>query len=180
MRKKSKPTGSMITAKQYQRQRGREITCTVLRWVLVLTGLLFCWGTDFGCARGWIKNARAGENWPLEYVGYGQMMIVASVMLTIAALLVLLFRKRPWLCWIGIGVGTLGITLCLLALYHVASYAADSGFYSNLWDMSAEYVFLIQILPTILPYLCLLILALLQIFSRKDVASEKVAKSTII
>lgn len=159
----TKKTG-MQTAARYRRRRMEKIICMLLRIVLVLTTILFCWITDLGCAFGWMRNARAGENWPLEFVGYGQMMVAASAFLTLGVVLVLLCR-RNWLNWAAVGAGSTGIILCLIALYRVSSYAADSGFYSKLMDMPVDTLYRMEILPTLVPYGCLVLLAWIQFFS---------------
>ncbi|MGN1403329.1 MAG: hypothetical protein ACI4XB_03300 [Ruminococcus sp.] len=154
----------MQTAVQYRRRRVQKGICIFLRILLILSGIICCWVIDLGCALGWIRNAKAGENWPLEFVGYGQMMIAASVFLTIGAVLVLVHRRR-WMNWAGIGVGTVGILLCMIPLYRVSSYAADSGFYSKIMDMSADTLYRMEILPTLVVYGSLVLLALVQFFS---------------
>ena len=103
----------------------------VLRQAGIPAYLVLCvWITDIGCAWGWIKNARAGENWPMDFVAYGQTMIAAAALLTAGAVLVLLHRNRTALI-----PATAGITLCMAALYRVTSYAAESGFYSKIMEM---------------------------------------------
>ena len=159
------------TAAQYRKKRAEKIICIILRLLLVLTTVLFCWITDLGCAFGWIRNARAGENWPAEFVGYGQMMIAGVVFLTLGGVLVLLHRKN-WLNWAAIGSGSMGITLCLIALYRVSAYAAESGFYSMLMDMPADALYRMEILPTLVPYGCLLGLGIMQFFSTEAKADR--------
>lgn len=164
MKQREETKTGMQTAVQYRRQRVQKGVCIFLRILLILTGILCCWVIDLGCALGWIRNARAGENWPLDFVGYGQMMIAASVFLTVGAVLVLLYRRR-WMNWAGIGVGTVGILLCMIALYRVSSYAADSGFYSKIMDMPADALYRMEILSTLAVYGSLVALALVQFFS---------------
>lgn len=149
-----------LTATQYRRRKVQKVLGILLKIVLVLSMILFVWITDLGCAFGWIKNAKAGENWPPSFVGYGEMMIAASVLLTAGAVLVFLRRN-----WISLGVGTVGIVLCLIPMFRVTAYAADSGFYSRIMDMPVDTLYRMQILPTLIFYGTLAALALLQFFS---------------
>ncbi len=167
MKQREETKTGMQTAAQYRRRRAQKGICIFLRILLILTGIVCCWVIDLGCALGWIRNARAGESWPLEFVGYGQMMIAASVFLTVGAVLVLVHRRR-WMNWAGIGVGTVGILLCMIPLYRVSSYAADSGFYSKIMDMPADALYRMEILPTLVVYGSLAALALVQFFSIDD------------
>lgn len=148
------------TATRYRRSRLEHGATIALRVILLLATVLFVWITDLGCAFGWIRNAKAGENWPADFVGYGQMMIAAVVFLTVAVVLVFLHRN-----WISMGVGAVGMTLCMIALVRVSAYASDSGFYSRLMDMPADALYQMEILPTWVAYGCLVALALLQYFS---------------
>lgn len=180
MKQREEMKTGMQTAVQYRRRRVQKGICIFLRIVLIVTVIACCWVIDLGCALGWIRNARAGENWPLEFVGYGQMMIAASVFLTLGAILVLPDRRR-WMNWAAMGAGTMGILLCMIALYRVSSYAADSGFYSKLMDMSVDRLYCMEILPTLAVYLSLTALALLQSFSvdaRRQQIRKKRQEST--
>ncbi len=159
-RSKSK---SKYTAAHYRRLRVQHSACVILRCVLVLTLVLFAWITDIGCALGWIRNANAGENWPPHFVQYGQMLIGASVLLTIAA--VLIFLRRNWIALISASVG---IVLCLVSVFRVTAYAADSGFYSRLMDMPVDTLYRLEILPTLVPYACIAALSLIQFFSVEE------------
>ena len=131
------------TAASVRRERVLRICCISLRILLILSTVLCVWITDIGCAWGWIKNARAGENWPMDFVAYGQTMIAAAALLTAGAVLVLLHRNRTALI-----PATAGITLCMAALYRVTSYAAESGFYSKIMEMQADALYRVEILPT--------------------------------
>lgn len=73
------------TAASVRRERVLRICCISLRILLILSTVLCVWITDIGCAWGWIKNARAGENWPMDFVAYGQTMIAAAALLTAGA-----------------------------------------------------------------------------------------------
>lgn len=148
------------TAAAYRRARIERIVCTILRFILVMSTILFVWITDLGCAFGWMRNAKAGENWPMAFVAYGQTMIAASVLLTVGAVLVLLRLNRTALL-----TASGGITLCMIVLYRVTTYASESGFYSKLMDMPADVLYRTEILPTWIAYGSLAALALMQYFS---------------
>ena len=64
-------------------------------------------------------------------------------------------------------------SLCLLALYHVASYAKEHSFYSQLMQMPAATLYCVQILPVILPFVCVTALGLLQFFSPEAVQRRR-------
>lgn len=151
------------TAASVRRERVLRICCISLRILLILSTVLCVWITDIGCAWGWIKNARAGENWPMDFVAYGQTMIAAAVLLTAGAVLVLLHRNRTALI-----PATVGITLCMVALYRVTSYAAESGFYSKIMEMQVDALYRMEILPTWIAYGSLAALAVLQHVSPAD------------
>lgn len=151
------------TAASVRRERVLRICCISLRILLILSTVLCVWITDIGCAWGWIKNARAGENWPIDFVAYGQTMIAAAALLTAGAVLVLLHRNRTALI-----PATAGITLCMAALYRVTSYAAESGFYSKIMEMQADALYRMEILPTWVAYGSLAVLAVLQHVSPAD------------
>ncbi len=157
MKQKKSGNRSMQTASLYRRRQRQNAICIILRIILTAGTLFFVWFVNLSCAWGWIKNARAGENWPPDFVGYGQMMIAASVLLTAAAVLVL-FRRN----WIALGIGTAGIVLCLIPLFRVAAYAAESGFYSRIMDMPVDKMYYIEILPTGIVYICIAALSVLQ------------------
>lgn len=141
------------TAVSVRRERVLRICCISLRILLILSTVL--------CV--WIKNARAGENWPMDFVAYGQTMIAAASLLTAGAVLVLLHRNRTALI-----PATAGITLCMAALYRVTSYAAESGFYSKIMEMQADALYRMEILPTWVAYGSLAVLAVLQHVSPAD------------
>ena len=119
------------TAAQLRKRRVYTVCCWILRGLLVLTTILFTWITCWGCGLGWISRARAGSNWPIEFAGYGQMLLVGSGLLTLGTVLVLLCRKN-WLNWAAAGSATAGVTLAMLALYRVTAYASEHSFYSRL------------------------------------------------
>ena len=141
----------------------------------MLSTILFTWITCWGCGLGWISRARAGSNWPMSFVGYGQMLLVGSGLLTLGTVLVLLCRKN-WLNWAAAGSAAGGVVLCLLALYHVASYAKEHSFYSQLMQMPAATLYCVQILPVILPFVCVTALGLLQFFSPEAVQRRRSRK----
>ncbi|MFR4393388.1 MAG: hypothetical protein ACLT29_03440 [Ruminococcus callidus] len=87
-------------------------------------------------------------------------------------MLVLLCRKN-WLNWAAAGSAAGGVVLCLLALYHVASYAKEHSFYSQLMQMPAATLYCVQILPVILPFVCVTALGLLQFFSPEAVQRRR-------
>ena len=134
MKTKNAASRPIPTAAQLKKQRVRRVSCIILRILLVLSTILFTWITCWGCGLGWISRARAGSNWPMSFVGYGQMLLVGSGLLTLGTVLVLLCRKN-WLNWAAAGSAAGGVVLCLLALYHVASYAKEHSFYSQLMQM---------------------------------------------
>lgn len=152
------------TAEQYRRTRAHRGLCILLRIVLVLTAVGSCLVVNVGCALGWITQAQAGSNWPLEFVGYGQMLLVSSGLLVLGAGLVLACRKN-WLNWAAVGCAVLGIILCMIALYRVSTYAGNSGFYSQLMEMPVDTLYRLEILPTWIPFGCIVSLAMLQFFS---------------
>lgn len=167
--KQQKPMQNPIpTAAVYRRTRIQRMAMVCLRILLVVTTVVFVWIIDIGCAAGWISNAAAGENWPSDFVGYGQMMIGASVLLTAAGVLVLC-RKN----WIGLGIGSVGILFCLIPLIQVASYAGESGFYSRIMEMPVKQMYYMEILPTLLAYGSLAGLAVLQHFSQESRAARR-------
>lgn len=129
----TKPTKNqpIPTAAQLRKRRAHTVCCWILRGLLVLTTILFTWITCWGCGLGWISRARAGSNWPIEFAGYGQMLLVGSGLLTLGTVLVLLCRKN-WLNWAAAGSATAGVTLAMLALYRVTAYASEHSFYSRL------------------------------------------------
>ena len=116
----------------------------------MLTTILFTWITCWGCGLGWISRARAGSNWPIEFAGYGQMLLVGSGLLTLGTVLVLLCRKN-WLNWAAAGSATAGVTLAMLALYRVTAYASEHSFYSRLMEMPAATLYRLQLLPVLVP-----------------------------
>ena len=93
----TKPTKNrpIPTAAQLRKRRAHTVCCWILRGLLVLTTILFTWITCWGCGLGWISRARAGSNWPIEFAGYGQMLLVGSGLLTLGTVLVLLYRLFP-------------------------------------------------------------------------------------
>lgn len=161
------------TAAYYRRRKRQNVCCMLLRVMMIAAVVICVWYIDLSCALGWIRNARAGENWPADFVGYGQMMIIAVVLLTAAAVLVL-FRRN----WIALGVSAAGTVLCLIPLVRVASYAADSGFYSRLMDMPADRLYYMEILPTLLVPVCVTALALIQYFSISEKAGRMAKKQS--
>ena len=188
MKTKNAASRPIPTAAQLKKQRVRRVSCIILRILLVLSTILFTWITCWGCGLGWISRARAGSNWPMSFVGYGQMLLVGSGLLTLGTLLssivsaavagtvlVLLCRKN-WLNWAAAGSAAGGVVLCLLALYHVASYAKEHSFYSQLMQMPAATLYCVQILPVILPFVCVTALGLLQFFSPEAVQRRRSRK----
>ena len=172
MKTKNAASRPIPTAAQLKKQRVRRVSCIILRILLVLSTILFTWITCWGCGLGWISRARAGSNWPMSFVGYGQMLLVGSGLLTLGTVLVLLCRKN-WLNWAAAGSAAGGVVLCLLALYHVASYAKEHAFYSQLMQMPAATLYCVQILPVILPFVCVTALGLLQFFSPEAVQRRR-------
>ena len=172
MKTKNAASRPIPTAAQLKKQRVRRVSCIILRILLVLSTILFTWITCWGCGLGWISRARAGSNWPMSFVGYGQMLLVGSGLLTLGTVLVLLCRKN-WLNWAAAGSAAGGVVLCLLALYHVASYAKEHSFYSQLMQMPAATLYCVQILPVILPFVCVTALGLLQFFSPEAVQRRR-------
>ncbi len=102
MKTKNAASRPIPTAAQLKKQRVRRVSCIILRILLVLSTILFTWITCWGCELGWISRARAGSNWPMSFVGYGQMLLVGSGLLTLGTVLVLLCRKN-WLNWAAAG-----------------------------------------------------------------------------
>ena len=113
MKTKNAASRPIPTAAQLKKQRVRRVSCIILRILLVLSTILFTWITCWGCGLGWISRARAGSNWPMSFVGYGQMLLVGSGLLTLGTVLVLLCRKN-WLNWAAAGSAAGGVVLCLL------------------------------------------------------------------
>ena len=170
---------SIQTASYYRRRNRQRGVCTFLRIVMIAAVLVFVWFIDLSCAFGWIKNAKAGANWPADFVGYGEMMITASVLLTIAAVLIFLRRN-----WIALGLSAAGSILCMVSMFRVASYAADNGFYSRIMDMPVDRMYYMEISPTLIVFLCVAALAFWQHFSldardRKKQEEEQKAMSIL-
>ena len=163
------------TAAQLRKRRVYTVCCWILRGLLVLTTILFTWITCWGCGLGWISRARAGSNWPIEFAGYGQMLLVGSGLLTLGTVLVLLCRKN-WLNWAAAGSATAGVTLAMLALYRVTAYASEHSFYSRLMEMPAATLYRLQLLPVLVPYVCVVVSGLLQFFSAEAVQRRQEKK----
>lgn len=175
MKNQTAPSAPIPTAAQIKKQRVRRVCSVLFRVLLVLSTILFTWITCWGCGLGWIDRARAGSNWPVEFVGYGQMMLVGSGLMTAGAVLVLLHRKN-WLNWAAAGCAAAGLLLCLLSLYHVTAYAEEHSFYSQLMQMPAATLYRIQILPVLLPFVCTVLLGMLQFFSPEAVQRRREKK----
>ena len=173
----TKPTKNrpIPTAAQLRKRRAHTVCCWILRGLLVLTTILFTWITCWGCGLGWISRARAGSNWPMSFVGYGQMLLVGSGLLTLGTVLVLLCRKN-WLNWAAVGSATAGVTLAMLALYRVTAYASEHSFYSRLMEMPVATLYRLQLLPVLVPYVCVVALGLLQFFSAEAVQQRREKK----
>lgn len=173
----TKPTKNrpIPTVAQLRKRRAHTVCCWILRGLLVLTTILFTWITCWGCGLGWISRARAGSNWPIEFAGYGQMLLVGSGLLTLGTVLVLLCRKN-WLNWAAAGSATAGVTLAMLALYRVTAYASEHSFYSRLMEMPAATLYRLQLLPVLVPYVCVVALGLLQFFSAEAVQRRREKK----
>ena len=108
MKTKNAASRPIPTAAQLKKQRVRRVSCIILRILLVLSTILFTWITCWGCGLGWISRARAGSNWPMSFVGYGQMLLVGSGLLTLGTVLVLLCRKN----WLNCGAVPAGAVPC--------------------------------------------------------------------
>ena len=113
MKTKNAASRPIPTAAQLKKQRVRRVSCIILRILLVLSTILFTWITCWGCGLGWISRARAGSNWPMSFVGYGQMLLVGSGLLTLGTVLVLLCRKN-WLNWAAAGSAAGGVPCGIL------------------------------------------------------------------
>lgn len=175
MKTKNAASRPIPTAAQLKKQRVRRVSCIILRirWCFPPSCLP---GSPAGAA-DWAGSAvpEPGSNWPMSFVGYGQMLLVGSGLLTLGTVLVLLCRKN-WLNWAAAGSAAGGVVLCLLALYHVASYAKEHSFYSQLMQMPAATLYCVQILPVILPFVCVTALGLLQFFSPEAVQRRRSRK----
>ncbi len=155
-------TLSRLKAKD-RKLRGVRI---VLRIALIISTLWFCVFCDSMAALGWITAAREGENWGLQFVDYGYIMLFAVALMTVATVLCLfkVNRTSMVLSWSG----------CILAfsmMSKAVSYANEAGFYSTIRDMPASAVYQQAIMPTALVSVILTALALMQYFSFE--AAEK-------
>ena len=103
------------------------------------------------------------------------MLLVGSGLLTLGTVLVLLCRKN-WLNWAAAGSATAGVTLAMLALYRVTAYASEHSFYSRLMEMPAATLYRLQLLPVLVPYVCVVALGLLQFFSAEAVRRRQEKK----
>ncbi len=158
-----------------ERLRAREkkirIVRIVLRIALVISCLYFVLFCDVMAALGWISNARSGENWPIHFVTYGQMMIFAVVLITAGVILCLCRCNR-----IAMLLAVPGTVLSLVLMELVAGYADEAGFYSTLRDMTAGAVYRDAILPTAFVCILLIALALMQYFSMDSVQKRREKK----
>ena len=103
------------------------------------------------------------------------MLLVGSGLLTLGTVLVLLCRKN-WLNWAAVGSATAGVTLAMLALYRVTAYASEHSFYSRLMEMPVATLYRLQLLPVLVPYVCVVALGLLQFFSAEAVQQRREKK----
>ncbi len=146
-----------IQTARYLRRLNREKTCcSVLRVITLITTILFSWICDIGCGYGIISNANAGDNWPESYALFGEMLVAAAILLTVGCVFILIRRYLPSLI-----LSIIAIALIIVATIEIVTYASDSAFYSKLMDMPASEVYCLELLPTLLPALCMLILSLI-------------------
>lgn len=158
--KKKTTAGGMETGIAYRRRKRQKGICIALR-IFMAAALLICvWFIDLSCALGLIRNAKAGENWPASFAGYGEMMLGGIVVLTASVVLVL-FRR----CFLSMGATAVGTVLFLIPTIRMVQYAGDNGFYSRIMDMPADTLYCLELLPTLAVPVCVIVLALLQYFS---------------
>ena len=84
--------------------------------------------------------------------------------------------RKNWLNWAAAGSATAGVTLAMLALYRVTAYASEHSFYSRLMEMPAATLYRLQLLPVLVPYVCVVALGLLQFFSAEAVRRRQEKK----
>ncbi len=140
----------------------------ILRIALILSTLYFAVFCDVMAALGWISGARAGENWSLEFVDYGYIMIFAVILIVTGTVLCLakLSRTSAVFSWCG-------TALAIVMMQKAVTYADNAGFYSDIRNMPASAVYQQAILPTIIVSVILTALALMQYFSMEAVQKRR-------
>ncbi len=137
----------------------------ILRVLLVVTTLVYPLFMDMLAAAGWQHNLRSrGGNYPDDVFGpFVTWMFIGAGLLVIAAVLCLLGAKlRLWLCnLLALACACPGIAACMTVLYRFCAYA-DSRGYSNQEMRPASDIYRDRILPTLVPFALLCVLALWQ------------------
>ncbi len=156
-----------------------------LRVMLILTTLVYPLFMCQMSAAGWQYNVDAG-NYPEVFAAYAFWMRAGSVLLTAAAVLCLFgSRPRRWLCnAAALGCGTGGIIACMTVLAKFTAYADQnfSGLDETMQPVSELYRD--RLLPTLLPFALLCVLAFWQIFDydarvyRRQKRDEKRSRDT--
>ena len=137
-----------------------------LRVILIVTTLIYPLFMCQMSAAGWQYNVDAG-NYPQIFAAFALWMRIGSVLLTAAAVLCLLgCRPKLWLCNAAALVcGMGGITACMTVLSRFTAYADRnfSGIDGTMQPVSELYRD--RLLPTLLPFAVLCILAFWQMFT---------------
>ncbi len=154
-----------------ERDQKLKIVRIILRIALVITTVYFVLFCDVMAALGWISNARDGENWPIHFVTYGQVMLFAVVLVTAGVIFCLFGCNR-----IAMGTAIPGTVIALVIMQLVVNYANEAGFYSTLRNMSAGAVYQEAILPTAVVCIILIALALMQFFSMDSIQKRREKK----
>ncbi len=140
----------------------------ILRVLLVITTLLYPVVMDMLSAAGWQQNLKSnGGSYPDEIFGpFATWMFIGAGLLVLGTLLCLLgARLRLWLCnLLALACACPGIAACMTVLYRFCAYADRKGYSSQ--DMQpASDIYRDRILPTLLPFALICILALWQFFA---------------
>ena len=112
-----------------------------------------------------------GFGWHMPY-----LLLSSIVSAAVAGTVLVLLCRKNWLNWAAAGSATAGVTLAMLALYRVTAYASEHSFYSRLMEMPAATLYRLQLLPVLVPYVCVAALGLLQFFSAEAVRRRQEKK----
>ncbi len=146
----------------------RKTGYAVLRGLLIVTTLLYPGFMAMLSAAGWQHNLKSqGGNYPDEvFAPFISWMYIGAALLIFGAVLCLLGgRLRLWLCNLfALFCACPGIAACMTVLYRFCAYADRFG-YSNQEMQPASEIYRDRLLPMLLPFFLLCVLALLQLFS---------------
>lgn len=157
--------------------RSKKINIFMIILKIIMAQLTAVYSLTMVCCAG-VGLIYNGDSYGSKISAMGAVFIASGILMTLGAILCL-FRKMIS-NYISLIFTAAGLPMCLITLYKLCIHADNAGWHDNITLTPASDMYMTRVLPTVIPAVLAIIIAVMQILSLRNQYKDSKPNKSIL